>query len=81
MTLQIGKNGIKTSVLEEISYQLKEKKAIKVKMLKSLSGTMEREEIRDAFESILHYTQTKGLNAHLESKRGNTATFIIKRKV
>jgi RNA-binding protein YhbY len=61
MTIQVGKNGLTTSVLEEISYQLKEKKAIKVKMLRSLSGTMEREEIRDAFDSILHYAQYKGI--------------------
>lgn len=80
MTIQIGKNGLTQSVLEEISYQLKDKKEVKVKMLKSLSGSMEREEIRDAFNSIIHYVQSNNINAVLESKKGNTAMIKVKRK-
>jgi RNA-binding protein YhbY len=79
MTIQVGKKGLTKSVLEEISYQLKEKKTIKVKMLRSVSGTMQREEIRDAFESILHYAIEKGINAEMESKKGNTAIIVARK--
>jgi len=81
MTVQIGKKGLSKSVLEEIAYQLKEKKVIKIKMLKSITGAMEREEIRDAFESIIHYIQSKGISAETESKRGNTIIIKLKSKV
>lgn len=80
MIVQLGKKGITRSSLEEIAYQLKEKKEIKVKMLRSLSEGMKREEVRDAFNSIIHHLEVIGISIDNSVMRGNTITITRKAK-
>ncbi|MFT4309858.1 MAG: YhbY family RNA-binding protein [Candidatus Woesearchaeota archaeon] len=80
MTLQIGKKGLTKSVLEEIAYQLKEKKAIKVKMLQSITKNMKRDEINEALQTITEYINAKGLKTIIDKRIGNTAIIRLEKK-
>ncbi|MBN2015125.1 MAG: YhbY family RNA-binding protein [Candidatus Altiarchaeota archaeon] len=68
-TLQIGKNGVTESMLEEIKTQLKKNKTIKVRILRSAKAGKSSREI--AGEVAAH------VDALLVDVRGNT--FILKK--
>lgn len=55
-TIRIGKNGITSSLINEIKKQLKKKKRVKVKMLSSFIKTKNR---KDAAKEIVLKTNSK----------------------
>ena len=65
--IQIGKEGITDSVIEELKRQLKDKKLVKVKFLRSALEEKDREE---SAEDLRNKT-----GAELIEIRGNTAVF------
>ena len=69
-TLQIGKSGFTKTVLEEIKLQLKKRRIIKIKIMKSVSS--ERDEIID---KIL-----EGTDSELVKRVGNTLVLKKNRK-
>ncbi|MFH0977736.1 MAG: YhbY family RNA-binding protein [Candidatus Woesearchaeota archaeon] len=69
-TVQIGKNGVTENTLEEIIKQLRARKTVKIKILKSSLENAERE---DTIKKII-----KGTQSDLIFQRGNVV--IIKEK-
>jgi len=68
--LHIGKGGVTDSVVVEIRAQLKKKKVLKIRMLKSALGERDRKEIASEVAARC--------GASLEDVRGHT--FTLKRK-
>jgi RNA-binding protein len=64
--LRIGKSGLTEGVIKEMKAQLKKKKLLKIKLLKSALGNNEKKEL---FDEIIAKT-----NAELISKIGNVIT-------
>ncbi|MEM2924902.1 MAG: 50S ribosomal protein L10 [Methanocellales archaeon] len=65
--IQIGKEGITNGVVEELKRQLKEKKLVKVKFLRSALEKTEREQLARELQ--------EKTNAILIEIRGNTAVY------
>ena len=70
MVVQLGKAGITDSFIEEVRDQVKKKKIVKVKILRSAKGEKEREEIAAEV--------AKRCNAVLADVRGNT--FVLTKR-
>lgn len=70
-TLQVGKNGLTKEVINEINVQLKKRKIIKIKFLKSLFTSSQNSK-EDIIKEIIGST-----NARLVSKVGNV--LVIKK--
>jgi RNA-binding protein YhbY len=62
-TIQVGKNGVTKGLLQEIEKQLKKHKTVRIKMLKNLLETKERDEV---VEEIKKFT-----DATVASRKGN----------
>ncbi len=67
VAIQIGKKGITNGVVEELKRQLKEKKLVKVKFLRTALGETEREQLAKELQ--------ERTGAILIGIRGNTAVF------
>jgi RNA-binding protein len=70
MVVQLGKAGITDSFIEEVRDQVKKKKTVKVKILRSAKGEKDREEIAAEV--------AKRCNAVLADVRGNT--FVLTKR-
>ena len=70
MVVQLGKAGITDSFIEEVRDQVKKKKIVKVKILRSAKGEKDREEIAAEV--------AKRCNAVLADVRGNT--FVLTKR-
>jgi len=70
MVVQLGKAGITDSFIEEVRDQVKKKKTVKVKILRSAKGEKDREEIAAEV--------AKRCNAVLAYVRGNT--FVLTKR-
>jgi len=70
-SIQIGKNGITDNLIAEIKEQLKKKKALKVKILKTARTEKDRKEIAAEV--------AKRTNSNLLQLRGNV--FILSKKM
>lgn len=57
-TVQIGKNGLTETVIEEIKKQLKDKKLIKIKFLK---GALEAKDKKELAKEIVEKTNSKAV--------------------
>ena len=60
VTLQIGKQGLTTSLFDEIRKQIKTRKIIKVKILRSALGEMDKKEF---IKTLIKKTDTKLLHS------------------
>ncbi len=65
--IQIGKEGITDGVIEELKRQLKEKKLVKIKFLRSALEEKDREQLAEELQDKT--------GAELIEIRGNTAVF------
>jgi RNA-binding protein len=70
MVVQLGKAGITDSFIEEVRDQVKKKKTVKVKILRSAKGVKDRKEIAAEV--------AKRCNAILADVRGNT--FVLNKR-
>ncbi len=70
MVVQLGKAGVTDSFIEELKDQIKKKKAVKVKILRSAKGERDREEIASEV--------ARKCNAVLADVRGNT--FVLNKR-
>jgi RNA-binding protein len=70
MVVQLGKAGITDSFIEEVRDQVKKKKTVKVKILRSAKGVKDRKEIASEV--------AKRCNAILADIRGNT--FVLNKR-
>ncbi|MFZ2455511.1 MAG: YhbY family RNA-binding protein [Candidatus Altiarchaeia archaeon] len=70
MVVQLGKAGITASFIEEVRDQVKKKKTVKVKILRSAKGVKDRKEIAEEV--------AKKCNAVLADVRGNT--FVLNKR-
>ena len=70
MVVQLGKAGITDSFIEEVRDQVKKKKIVKVKILRSAKGEKDRQEIAAEV--------AKRCNAVLADVRGNT--FVLTKR-
>jgi RNA-binding protein len=70
MVVQLGKAGITDSFIEEVKDQVKKKKTVKVKILRSAKGEKDRKEIAAEV--------AKRCNAILADVRGNT--FVLTKR-
>ena len=65
-TMQIGKQGITENVLGEIKKQLKDRKALHIRLLRSAKGDKNSKELAEEV--------AKHVKAHIVDVRGNTFT-------
>ena len=70
ITISIGKSGIKESVIEEITRQLKDREVVKIRFSRSMST-----EKKSYINSILDKTNSK-----LVDLRGNVAVLFKKKR-
>ncbi|MFT4310435.1 MAG: YhbY family RNA-binding protein [Candidatus Woesearchaeota archaeon] len=67
-SVRVGKSGVTHGMLEEIASQLKKRKVLKIKFLKSYC---EQFVLPQDIERIVLYTQ-----AHVAQKKGNTVVLV-----
>jgi len=66
--LNIGKNGVTDSLIEELLRQLKQNKLVKVKILKSALGDMDRKAISEELaKRTQYYIANNGYNRNIWS--------------
>ena len=70
ITINIGKSGVKESVIDEIKRQLKDREVVKIRFSRSMSL-----EKKNYINSILDKTNSK-----LEDLRGNVAVLFMKKR-
>lgn len=70
LVVQLGKAGVTDSFIEELKAQIKKKKTVKVKILRSAKGEQDRKEIASDV--------ARKCNAVLADVRGNT--FILNKR-
>jgi len=70
ITINIGKSGVKESVIEEITRQLKDREVVKIRFSRSMST-----EKKNYINSILDKTNSK-----LVDLRGNVAVLFKKKR-